>query len=247
MSFEGPQQEEVILEENLRKLRLLSQSYEDFGGLNRESALQTIETLYGTPTEVNGFNYFMGNDHFSESWPIEMASGTVLELELNPLYEIIAKEVKGRVVIELGPSVGWVDSALEALVLGATMYVGIDIDKRALTQPDWKEIDAFNQRKDTHITKKELQKFVCLIVDDPIILLSKLEDHSAILISSAVFTEPLHKNIKYRERLVDCVTDKTFFGAHKDTPGYPYKSFFSVKTGRSERLEVSYYLKDGVQ
>lgn len=176
-----------------------------------------------------------------------MASGTVLELELNPLHEIIAKEVRSRVVIELGPSVGWIDSALEALVLGATMYVGIDIDKRALTHPDRKKIDEFNQRKGTRITKEELQKFVCLIVDDPMIFLSTLEDHSAIIISSAVFTEPMYKNIDYTNQLVDCVTNKTFFGAHKDTPGYPYKRFFGVKESRSDRLEVSYYLKDGVQ
>ena len=241
-----------------KTLEQLTTENESYVGLDKARVEQILEELYGEPRSEDGFRFYIGDTKTADSIPFNempIESKNILTLKDPPdeMDSIIHANIKNRVVIELGSGPRWVRNATYAKELGASAYVCIDIDGKAMREPNWSAIESFNAllslyKKDRRVEREDLVDFVSVVVDDPIHFLSRLEDHSAVTISSALFTEPLDRNAGYRYRLTKVVTDKTFFGAHIGGPSFNEEDFAvseknQLEDIRSHRLRAAIYRK----
>jgi hypothetical protein len=224
----------------------------DYIDIDKAEILSLIGALYGEPVQKNGFEYYFGDKTDANSYSFsDMPVRSQNILKMNPAPEpidsIITSNVRNRVVIELGPGPNWVRNAIYAKALGAVAYICIDIDEPAMTSPEWNAIDSFNQRsqiygKDNKIEKYDLIGFAFPVIDNPMNLLRNLDNHSAVIISSALFSEPLEKDSRYKAELTQVVRDKTFFGAHVDGPTFDENDFaVSERKSIADRLQVAIF------
>ncbi|MFC1613226.1 hypothetical protein ACFL23_02740 [Patescibacteria group bacterium] len=158
----------------------------------------------------------------------------MFNLSENEFYkEIVRENIKGKVIIEIGAGSYWKEIGKALKNMGAEAYVAIDTDENLLIN-DETEKQIYDKEND-----KDLYKGVYLVVDDPVNLLSKLRDHSSVIISANTFNEPMHKNKKYTEKLCNLIAEKTSFGLHAMSTPFDWKSSMGVE----ESEENTKYLK----
>lgn len=240
-------------EQAMRLIEEQSKKLESVSGLTLEKAREIILAIYGQGEILQSLNlpYYKGdietaNSHIIDAGPSASTVLTKLGSESNYLYALIKENIKGRVVVEIGPSNAWVESALYARKNGATAYVGIDIDKNSIMFPDLWKLENQQYQSGEPVSVEDLQGFAYPICDDPVNFLTKLEDHSVVTISSAVFSEPMDKDFDYRKKLQDLLNSKTLFGLHKDGPDFDpnifLKSSYDPKRNRDDnRFKVAMF------
>jgi hypothetical protein len=146
-------------------------------------------------------------------------------------YDSILEGIyKDNTVIEIGPGGQWIMEGEAARSIGATQYIGIDIDKNLGNM----NIDKRVERKTAE--GKKMDKMF-LVIDDPVNFLSNLEDHSVTIVSCNVFSEPMRKNLDYSKKLCNLVLQKARFQAHYGDSS-PY--MFSDPGEREPFIDLSF-------
>lgn len=211
-------------EQAMRLIEDQSKKIQGFPCMSKEQVDRMIFSLYGQGELLDNIRYYKGDTRTANSYAMRSspvgfygASSALILLgdgrdERIALFNLIVENIKDRVIIDIGPSCAWVSSAIYAKKNGAIAYIGIDIDEVALKRPN------LSQLKYDKLDFEYLTDFAYPVCDDPVNLLTRLENHSAVIVSSSVFDEPMDKDWQYKKKLERLISDKTIFGLHTEYP-----------------------------
>jgi hypothetical protein len=215
-----------------------------------------LKERYNFQGSEDGPKILSGKPETAQSYTFGDALGGLLyrwQMVSRPEYKdkfydsMLEGTYKDNVVIEIGPGGQWIMEGEIARRIGASQYIGIDINEKLGNT----NIDRRVERKTAE--GKKIDKMF-LVIDDPINFLSNLDDHSVTFVSCNVFSEPMRKNLDYSKKLCNLVLQKARFQAHYGDSS-PYKfsdpeggeSFINLRFKKIDGADVSIYcpeLKD---